>query len=94
MQTTTLENAVAKISDGATLMIGGFMGVGTPESVVDELVSQGRRDLTVIARTSSSRRNPRFILPGLALAVELTLMARSDCNGRGRRTCGLRFSAS
>jgi acetate CoA/acetoacetate CoA-transferase alpha subunit len=34
-------------------MIGGFMGVGSPERVIDELVRQGRRDLTVIANDSA-----------------------------------------
>src|SRR6187200_595306 len=41
------------IPDGARLMIGGFMGVGTPESVVDELVRQGKRGLTVIANDTA-----------------------------------------
>jgi len=53
MRTTTLTDAVAMIPDGASLMIGGFMGVGTPERVVDELVRQGKRDLTVIANDSA-----------------------------------------
>jgi len=53
MQTITLEKAVALIPDGASLMIGGFMGVGTPERVVDELVRQGKRDLTVIANDTA-----------------------------------------
>lgn len=41
------------IPDGASLMIGGFMGVGTPESVIDELVRQGKRNLTVIANDTA-----------------------------------------
>lgn len=41
--------AVEMIPDGASLMIGGFMGVGTPHRVIGEIVRQGRRDLTVIA---------------------------------------------
>src|SRR5206468_2005038 len=32
---------------------GGFMGVGTPERVVDEIVRQGKRDLTVIANDTA-----------------------------------------
>jgi len=41
------------IPNGATLMIGGFMAVGTPERVVDELVRQEKRDLTVIANDTA-----------------------------------------
>jgi len=53
MKTVSIDDAVAMIPDGASLMIGGFMGVGTPERVVDELVRQGRRDLTVIANDTA-----------------------------------------
>ena len=41
------------IPDGASLMIGGFMGVGTPERLIDELVRQGKRELTVIANDTA-----------------------------------------
>jgi len=53
MQPINLENAVAMIPDGASLMIGGFMGVGTPERLMDELVRQGKRRLTVIANDNA-----------------------------------------
>ncbi len=53
MKTRTIEQAVAMIPDGARLMIGGFMGVGTPERVVDELVKQGKKNLTVIANDNA-----------------------------------------
>lgn len=59
MRTTSVEEAVAVIPDGASLMIGGFMGVGTPERVIDELIRQGRRELTVIANDSA--------LPGVGI---------------------------
>ncbi len=36
-----LEAAVEMIPEGASLMIGGFMGVGTPERMMDEIVRQG-----------------------------------------------------
>jgi acetate CoA/acetoacetate CoA-transferase alpha subunit len=41
------------IPEGASLMIGGFMGVGTPERLIDELVRQGKRSLTVIANDTA-----------------------------------------
>jgi len=53
MQTISLEQSVEMIPDGATLMIGGFIAVGTPERVVDELVRQEKRDLTVIANDTA-----------------------------------------
>ena len=54
MQTVSVEQAVAMIPDGASLMIGGFMAVGTPERVVDEIVRQNKRNLTVIANDTAS----------------------------------------
>src|SRR5262249_7100191 len=53
MKTVSVEDAVAMIPDGAILMIGGFMAVGTPERVIDELVRQGKRNLTVIANDTA-----------------------------------------
>jgi acetate CoA/acetoacetate CoA-transferase alpha subunit len=53
MKTVSVEHAVAMIPDGASLMIGGFMGVGTPERLIDELVRQGKRNLTVIANDTA-----------------------------------------
>jgi acetate CoA/acetoacetate CoA-transferase alpha subunit len=53
MQTLSLDQAVAKIPDGASLMIGGFMAVGTPERAIDEIVRQSKRDLTVIANDTA-----------------------------------------
>jgi acetate CoA/acetoacetate CoA-transferase alpha subunit len=44
----TLEAAVAMIPDGATLMIGGFFGVGSPDRLIEGLVAAGRKDLTLI----------------------------------------------
>ncbi len=48
-----LEKVVELIPDGASIMMGGFMGVGTPERVIGELVRQGKRDLTVIANDTA-----------------------------------------
>lgn len=53
MKRISLEDAVAMIPDGASLVVGGFMGVGTPERLCDELVRQGKRDLTLIANDTA-----------------------------------------
>ena len=48
MKSVSVEEAVAMIPNGATVMVGGFMGVGTPERLVNELVRQNKSELTVI----------------------------------------------
>jgi acetate CoA/acetoacetate CoA-transferase alpha subunit len=53
MKPIPLKDAVAMIPDGASLMIGGFMGVGTPDRIVDELIRQGKRGLTVYANDTA-----------------------------------------
>jgi acetate CoA/acetoacetate CoA-transferase alpha subunit len=53
MKTISVEHAAAMISEGARVMIGGFMGVGTPERLIDALVASGPGDLTVIANDTA-----------------------------------------
>lgn len=48
-----IDEVVGMIPDGASLMIGGFMGVGSPTRLIDELLRQGKCDLTVIANDSA-----------------------------------------
>lgn len=40
--------AVADIADGATIMIGGFGTAGMPSELIDALIAQGARDLTIV----------------------------------------------
>ena len=51
--TIKVANAVATVPQGATLMIGGFMGVGSPHRLIDELVRQGKSGLTIIANDTA-----------------------------------------
>ena len=47
-------NAVADlVPDGARIMIGGFMGVGTPTKIIDALVAARKKDLTLIANDTA-----------------------------------------
>ncbi|PNG26701.1 CoA transferase subunit A [Methylocella silvestris] len=51
--------AAALIPDGATIMIGGFMAVGSPHRLIDALVAADKRDLTIIANDTG--------LPGIGI---------------------------
>ena len=53
MKTISVEDAAAMVPTGASLMIGGFMGVGTPERLIDELVRRSTRELIVIANDTA-----------------------------------------
>jgi len=47
-KSTTMEEAVAEIGDGASVMLGGFGVPGTPFTLIHELVRQAPRELTII----------------------------------------------
>jgi acetate CoA/acetoacetate CoA-transferase alpha subunit len=49
----TPEAAAALIPEGASLMIGGFMAVGSPERLIDAIVARGTGGLTVIANDTA-----------------------------------------
>jgi len=53
MQAVSVEQAISLIPDGASIMIGGFMGVGTPDRLLDELVRQRKSRLTIIANDAA-----------------------------------------
>jgi 3-oxoadipate CoA-transferase alpha subunit len=46
--------AVADLFDGATVMIGGFGNAGMPAALVDALIEQGSRDLTLVHNNAGS----------------------------------------
>ena len=48
-----LQDATTFFRDGMTIMVGGFMGVGTPPRLVDALLQSGVRDLTLIANDTA-----------------------------------------
>lgn len=49
----TIEEAVSLIKDGMTVMIGGFLGVGTPHGIIDKMIEKKLKDLTIITSDTS-----------------------------------------
>ena len=44
----SLQAALQGVPDGATVMIGGFGGAGQPNELIDALIAQGARELTIV----------------------------------------------
>ncbi|EPP0238939.1 acetate CoA-transferase subunit alpha [Escherichia fergusonii] len=49
----SIEDAASFFRDGMTIMVGGFMGIGTPPRLVEALLESGVRDLTLIANDTA-----------------------------------------
>ena len=54
MRTLALDQVIEMVPEGASLMVGGFMGVGTPDRVLGELVRQRKGNLTIIANDTAT----------------------------------------
>lgn len=66
--------AVADISNGATVMIGGFGEAGSPIELIHALIDQGARDLTVISNNTGSGH------VGLAALIAARRVRRIICS--------------
>ena len=53
MRAVSVEEAVAMIPAGASVMVGGFMGVGTPERLLQEVVRQQKSGLSLISNDAA-----------------------------------------
>lgn len=49
----TVDEAAALIPDGASIMLGGFMGIGAPDRLIRKLAEVGRKNLTVISNDTA-----------------------------------------
>ena len=46
--------ALAEVKDGSTVMVGGFGTIGQPNALLEGLIEQGARDLTIVANNAGS----------------------------------------
>ena len=75
--------AVADIGDGSTIMVGGFGLAGMPSELIDALIEQGARNLTIrelfakLERVSGVRA-PLMSLPRIPTLVRSAAFALTD----------------
>ncbi len=60
----TADQAVAGVEDGMTIMVGGFLGTGSPEILMDALVRKGVKHLTVIGNDGGLAEGQPANFPG------------------------------
>lgn len=48
-QLVSLEEAISKIQNGMTIMVGGFIGCGVPDQLINEVCQKETKELTLIA---------------------------------------------
>jgi 3-oxoadipate CoA-transferase alpha subunit len=71
---TSLGEALAKIDDGARIMIGGFGGSGAPIELIHALIDKGPRNLTVINNNAGNGN------VGLAAMIERGMVHKLICS--------------
>lgn len=70
----TPEAALADVPDGATIMIGGFGNAGMPAALIDALIAQGARDLTIVNNNAGNGD------AGLAALIKAKRVRRILCS--------------
>ena len=70
----TLTDAVGRIGDGATILIGGFGQPGVPEILIDGVCDLGRRDLTIVTNNAGTGHS------GIARLIEEGCVSKLVCS--------------
>ncbi|HSN31102.1 MAG TPA: 3-oxoacid CoA-transferase subunit A [Ideonella sp.] len=66
--------ALSDVPDGATVMIGGFGGAGQPAELIDALIAQGARDLTIVNNNAGNGET------GLAALLKASRVRKIICS--------------
>lgn len=70
----TLEDAVSRIPDGATLLVGGFGQPGVPEVLIDGVCDLQRRGLTIVTNNAGTGHS------GIARLIEEGCVGKLICS--------------
>lgn len=72
----TADEAVADIKDGASVMVGGFLGTGTPEVLIDALIRKGVKNLTIICNDGGLPAKDRKPARGVGKLLEHKMISK------------------
>jgi 3-oxoadipate CoA-transferase alpha subunit len=70
----SIAEALSGVKDGATVLMGGFGAVGQPDELIEGLIEQGAKDLTVVANNAGAGR------VGLAKLMEIGRVRKIVCS--------------
>ena len=70
----TVAEAMGPVADGATVLIGGFGTAGIPNELIDGLIAQGARDLTVVNNNAGNGEQ------GLAALIQAGRVRKIICS--------------
>ncbi len=73
-QVRSIAEGLEGITDGSTVLIGGFGSVGQPDQLIEGLIEQGARDLICVANNAGTGH------VGLAKLMELGRVRRMVCS--------------
>ena len=71
---STLQDAVAGVTDGATVLVSGFGGAGQPHELIDALIYQGARDLVLVNNNAGNGET------GIAKLMKLGRVRKIICS--------------
>lgn len=71
---STLQDAVAGVTDGATVLVSGFGGAGQPHELIDALIDQGARDLVLVNNNAGNGET------GIAKLMKLGRVRKIICS--------------
>lgn len=69
-----LDSCISQIEDGATVMIGGFGGSGSPIELIHALIDKGPKNLTVISNNAGNGH------VGIAAMIEQNMVDKMVCS--------------
>jgi 3-oxoadipate CoA-transferase alpha subunit len=70
----SIAEALQGVKDGATVLMGGFGAVGQPDELIEGLIEQGAKDLTVVANNAGAGK------VGLARLMEVGRVRKIICS--------------